>query len=413
MRILFLSDNFRPEGNAPAARLYEHAVHWVRAGHDVTVITCVPNFPEGKVYAGYRNKWHGVEWMDGIRVVRVKSFVTANEGFLLRTLDYLSFMLTSFVAGLFERRPDVVVATSPQFFCAVGGWALAAVRRLPFVFELRDLWPASIKAVGAMRSSKVLLALERLELFLYHRADAIIAVTESFRADLVRRGIAPEKIGVVLNGADISTYSPRPIDQELSTRYETTGKFVVGYLGTHGLAHNLPNMLEAAVLLQHRDDIVFLFAGAGADRKRVEQIVKNRALTNVRLVPRQPKEMMPRLWSLCSLTLVPLRDSPVFSTVIPSKIFESMAMGIPILISVPEGEAVRIVCESGAGIAVPPEDPEATAREVLRLAGDRALMAQLRESAASAARQYSRGAQAVRMLEILARCAGARGGRAS
>ena len=162
MHILFLSDNFRPESNAPAARLYEHAVRWVRAGHDVSVITCAPNFPEGKVYAGYKNRWRDVEWIDGIRVVRVKSFITANEGFLLRTLDYMSFMVSSFIFGLFERRPDVVVATSPQFFCAVGGWTLSVLRRLPFIFELRDLWPASIEAVGAMHSSWVLRALERL-----------------------------------------------------------------------------------------------------------------------------------------------------------------------------------------------------------------------------------------------------------
>src|SRR5437868_7371956 len=144
MRILFLSDNFPPEGNAPATRVYEHAVRWVRDGHDVTVITCAPNFPEGRLYSGYRNAWRSIELLDGVRVVRVKTYIAANEGFVRRTLDYLSFMASGFVAGLFEERPDIVVATSPQFFCAVGAWSLAAVRRLPFVFELRDLWPASI-----------------------------------------------------------------------------------------------------------------------------------------------------------------------------------------------------------------------------------------------------------------------------
>lgn len=401
MHILFLSDNFRPESNAPAARLYEHAVRWVRAGHEVNVITCAPNFPEGKVYAGYRNRWRDVEWMDGIRVIRVKSFITANEGFLLRTLDYVSFMFSSFVAGLLERRPDVVVATSPQFFCAVGGWALSAVRRLPFVFELRDLWPASIEAVGAMRSGRVLRTLERLELFLYRRAGAIIAVTESFRTDLVRRGIPGEKIHVVMNGVDRKYFSPRPVDPEFSAIYGTAGKFVVGYLGTHGLAHNLPGVLEAAELLRDRTDIMFIFAGSGAGRKQVEEIVGERQLTNVRLIPRQPKEVMPRLWSLCDLTVVPLRDSPVFSTVIPSKIFESMGMGVPILISVPAGEAVEIVLNAHAGVAVPPEDPISMAREIERLADDRHALARLKTSARSAADRYSRGGQAEKMLSIL------------
>jgi len=403
MHILFLSDNFRPESNAPAARLYEHAVRWVRAGHDVSVITCAPNFPEGKVYAGYKNRWRDVEWIDGIRVVRVKSFITANEGFLLRTLDYMSFMVSSFIFGLFERRPDVVVATSPQFFCAVGGWTLSVLRRLPFIFELRDLWPASIEAVGAMHSSWVLRALERLELFLYRRADAIVAVTESFRVDLVRRGISSEKIYVVMNGVDTEYFAPRPIDSELSTVFDTAGKFVVGYLGTHGLAHNLPNVLESVAMLRDRSDIVFIFAGSGADRKRVEEIVREKDLTNVRLIPRQPKEVMPRLWSLCDLTLVPLRNSPVFSSVIPSKIFESMGMGVPIIISVPAGEAVDIVLASNAGVAVPPDDPVAMAQEIARLADDRKMLAEFKAAAAAAAAQYSRSAQAERMLGIIAK----------
>ena len=156
MRILFLSDNFPPEGNAPATRLYEHAVRWVRAGNDVVVITCAPNFPEGRLFPGYRNSWRRVEVLDGIRVVRVKTFITANEGVLKRTLDYLSFMLMATVMSLFERRPDVVVATSPQFFCALAGWMVGVLKWRPFVFELRDLWPASIVAVGAIAISRLL-----------------------------------------------------------------------------------------------------------------------------------------------------------------------------------------------------------------------------------------------------------------
>ena len=220
MRILFLSDNFPPETNAPATRTYEHAVRWVRAGHDVTVITCAPNFPEGKLFPGYKNRWQQVETIDGIRVVRVKTYITANEGFLRRTLDYLSFMATGFFAGLFERRPDVIVATSPQFFCAVGGWLLSVFRWRPFVFELRDLWPASIVAVGAMQRSFAIRALEKIELFLYRRAAVIVTVTEAFRDDLTMRGIDPKKIQVVRNGVDLDQYQPRPRDAELAREFD-------------------------------------------------------------------------------------------------------------------------------------------------------------------------------------------------
>lgn len=401
MRILFLSDNFPPETNAPASRLFEHAKVWVGAGHDVTVITCAPNFPKGQVFPGYRNRWYSPETVDGIRVVRVKSYITANEGFLKRTLDYVSFAASGFVAGLFQRRPDVVVATSPQFFCAVGGWALAAVRRVPFVFELRDLWPATIKAVGAVKEGFLLRTLERLELFLYRRAAAIIAVTESFGEDLRSRGIGPEQIAVVINGVDLNTFKPRERDPDLARQHHLEGKFVVGYLGTHGMCHGLESVVDAAERVRCREDIAFIFVGGGATRKMVEDQVKTRGLSNVRLIAPQPKEMMPRLWSLCDVALVPLRDDPVFATVIPSKIFECMGMAIPMLMALPEGEATGIIRRTGAGVVVPPEDPEAMAQAVEALADDPQLLARLRRQAYAAASLYSREAQAQRMLAIL------------
>ena len=405
MRILFLSDNFPPEGNAPATRLHEHAVRWVRDGHSVTVITCAPNFPEGRLFPGYRNAWRTVETVDGIRVVRVKTYITANEGFLRRTLDYASFMLMGFVFGLLERRPDVVVATSPQFFCALGGWMLALCKWRPFVFELRDLWPASIVAVGAMRKSILIHWLEALELFLYRRADAVVAVTDAFRADLIARGIGGGKIDVVINGVDLERYAPAPRDAELAQRFDLDGRFVVGYLGTHGMAHALDSVLEAALRLRGRSDIAFFFAGGGAERARLEQRVAERGASNVRLIPRQPKDVMPRLWSLCDVSVIPLRDTPVFATVIPSKLFECMGMGIPVVMALPRGEATAIVEATGCGVVVPAEDPQALAQAIISLADDPVQLQRLRAASAAAAPNYSRDAQARRMLAVLERVA--------
>lgn len=401
MRILFLSDNFPPECNAPASRLYEHARYWVAEGHDVTVITGAPNFPEGKLFAGYRNAWRQAEILDGIRVVRVKTYMAANQRFLRRTLDYLSFMASATFFGLFERRPDVIVATSPQFFCAQGGWLLSVLRRRPFVFELRDLWPASIVAVGALKPGLLVRLLERLELFLYRQADAIVSVTQSFREDLVRRGIARDKIAVVLNGADLSWCAPRPRDGGLAAEFGLTDKFVVGYLGTHGMAHGLEKVLEAAERLRARGDIAFLFAGGGAERETVERLVSERGLESVRLMPRQPKERVPALWSLCDLALIPLRDDPVFATVIPSKLFEAMGNGVPVLMSLPEGEATAIVRQTGCGVTVPPEDAPAMAEAIAALADDPERMARLRVVARRAAPRYSREDQARRMAGVL------------
>lgn len=400
MHILFLSDNFPPETNAPATRLYEHAIHWIKAGHQITIITCAPNFPEGKLFAGYRNAWRQVEMLDGMRVVRMKTYITANEGFIKRSLDYLSFMLMGFVGGLFEKRPDLVVATSPQFFAAIGGWVLSVVKWRPFVFELRDLWPASIMAVGAMQKTFIIRILEHIEIFLYHRADAIIPVTHAFKKDLIDRGIDGNKIHVVINGVDLSRYVPQPRDTKIATEFNLQDKFVAGYMGTHGMAHALPKVLEAAELLLDEPQIVFFFAGSGAERSKVELIVAEKKLHNVRLIPRQPKERMPQLWSLCNISIVPLRNTPVFSTVIPSKIFESMAMGVPILMSLPEGEATDMIKSTGSGICVPPENPRAMADALLMLAKQKEVWLDLRESGLAAAPQFSRGQLAATMISI-------------
>ena len=206
MHVLFLTDNFPPEVNAPASRTHEHCRQWVAAGARVTVITCAPNFPKGRVFDGYRNRLWQQEVMDGVRVIRVWSYITANEGFARRVLDYMSFMLSAFLASLFVRRVDVVVGTSPQFFTAVAAWAVGAIKRVPFVFELRDLWPESIKAVGAMKQSAAIRLLERLEMFLYRRAARIVSVTHAFRETLIKRGIDGAKIDVVTNGVDVSRF---------------------------------------------------------------------------------------------------------------------------------------------------------------------------------------------------------------
>ncbi len=228
MKILFLSDNFPPETNAAATRVYERACYWIEAGHEVVVLTSAPNFPEGRLFSGFRNSWRNVENMSGIRVVRVKTFITANQGVALRTLDFMSFMVSAFVNGLLEKRPNVIVSTSPQFFAAVGGWALGACRRVPFVFELGDLWPASIIAVGAMKQSWVLKFMEWLELFLYRRAATVVALTQAFKRNLIARGIAPDKIAVVINGVDSGRYGPRPRDEKLAAEWKLGECFTVG-----------------------------------------------------------------------------------------------------------------------------------------------------------------------------------------
>ncbi|MFH0910633.1 MAG: glycosyltransferase family 4 protein [Planctomycetota bacterium] len=401
MRILFLTENFYPEMNASATRVYERAWYWVRWGHEVTVVTTAPNFPMGRVFPGYENRWRQVETLDGIRVVRVKTYMSPNKGTVRRTLDFSSFLFMGLAGALGEGKPDVVAATSPQFFAAVAGWLASIFKNRPFVFELGDLWPASISAVGAMQENTLLRCMERLELFLYRRSAAIVALTDAFQKNLVQRGIPPEKIKVVRNGVDLPRYSPRPRNASLAREWGIDDRFTVGYLGTLGMAHALEKVLDAAELLKNHEDIRFLFVGPGAARDGLVAESQARRLGNVIFIPPQPKENMPEYWSLCDAALVHLKDSPVFASVIPSKIFEAMGMGKPILLAAPQGEASQIVEGEEAGLCLPPEDPNALAQAVLRLKEDAGLHRRLSQASLAAAPKYTREKQARDMLSVL------------
>ena len=410
MRILFLTENFPPETNAAATRVHERALYWVKDGHLVTIITSAPNFPQGKLYAGWKNKWYQTEIHEGIRVVRIKTYIAANRGTTRRMLDFISFMITAFFAGLFEKRPDVIAATSPQFFAAVCGWALGSVRRIPFVFELGDLWPASIIAVGAMRPNFYLQLMEKLELFLYRRSASVAALTHAFKKNLIKRGISANKISVVINGVDLWRYAPQSRDVNLAKAWDLENKFVFGYVGTHGMAHGLSNILDAAELLKHRDDIRFLFVGDGAERTALISYAKKLQLNNIVFLPPQPKEMMPKVWSLCNVALVHLKNTPTFAEVIPSKMFEAMGMGLPVLMALPSGEATEILEQDGAGIAIPPEDPKALADAVQQLCDDKALLKKLQKQSLAAAPLHSRKSQAQQMINVLTAAAEGHGG---
>ncbi len=410
MNILFLSENFPPETNAAATRVYERAAYWARWGHDVTVITCAPNFPHGKIFPGYENKWLQTEEMDGIRIVRVKTYIAPNRAVIRRVLDFLSFMVMGFFAALGQKKPDLVTATSPQFFAAVAGWAVGAVRRVPFVFELGDLWPDSISAVGAMGPNPALRLMEKLELFLYGRSACIIALTGTFKENLVSRGIPEGKVAVVINGVDLPRYGPRPRNAELAETWGLEGRFVVGYMGTHGMAHGLSNVLDAAEVLAQEKDIRFLFAGAGAEREALMAESDRRGLKNTVFMPAQPKGAMPEVWSLCDVALVHLKDSPVFAGVIPSKMFEAMGMGLPILLSAPKGEASRIVQADKAGLWVPAEDPGALANAVRSLFKKPKATKAFAERSLKAAPLHGRERQARRMIAVYELAAKGKGG---
>lgn len=403
MHILFLTDNFPPEVNAPASRTFEHCREWVLAGHRVTVITCAPNFPNGKVFEGYRNRLWQKEEVAGICVVRVWSYIAANEGFVKRVADYLSFMVAAVFGALFIQKVDVIVGTSPQFFTACAAYLVSKVKNVPWVFEVRDIWPESIRAVGAMRDSGVLDMLERLEMFLYHKASAIISVTNAFREKLALRGVDQEKISVVTNGVDVSRFSPRNKDFELVSRLGLEGKFVAGYIGTHGMAHALDTILDAAKLLKHSPDgdryrIVLL--GDGANKSSLLERARNEQIDNVLFLDSVSKDEVVRYWSLLDVAIIHLKKTDLFTSVIPSKLFECMGMAIPVLHGV-LGESAEIVRSEGVGLVFEPESSVGLVSGLRQLEGDKELFARLKVNGPKAAQKYDRCALASKMLDVV------------
>lgn len=398
MKILFLTDNFPPEVNAPASRTYDHVCEWKKYGHEITVITCAPNFPKGKVYDGYKNKWYQTETMDGIKVIRVWSYIAANKGFLKRTLDFISFSVTSFLAGLFQKA-DIIIATSPQFFTALSGRSLSFFKRTPWIMEVRDLWPESIKTVGAMKDNAFIRYFEWEEKCCYKSAKKIVVVTDSFKRTLINRGIASEKIEIVKNGANRELFKPLPKDETLVKELGLEGKKVIGYIGTHGMAHKLDFILQCAKNLQDKN-YHFLFIGSGAEKDNLLKLKEELQLNNVTMLDSVPKTEVSRYISILDLSLINLRKSDLFKTVIPSKIFENAGMEIPIIMGV-QGEAQEIIEYYGAGLCFEPENEADFNAKLSTLLDDETLYKKCQEGCRVLSIDFDRKKLARKMLDVI------------
>jgi glycosyltransferase involved in cell wall biosynthesis len=385
VRILALSHYYPPEVNAPASRLSEHARVWREDGHEVTVVTCAPNHPAGQLYPGYRNRLWQEEAIDGIRVIRLWTFLAANEGFLPRIANYLTY-LSSVLFWMWRLPPaDVVMSTSPQFFCGLAGWFLKR-RKRPWVLEIRDLWPESIVTVGAMKRGAVIRAIEKVEAFAYRHADLVVSVTDGFVPHIrARRPRSP--IAVIKNGVDLSRFASDPAADAFRAEHGLTGKFVASYVGTHGMAHGLQAVIAAAERLRHRHDIAFLMVGGGAEREAIKALRDAKGLTNIVMLDQLPKAAMPAVWGASDAALILLKRVDTFKSVIPSKMFEAMALGVPMILGV-EGEARALMDDASGGIAITPEDDAELAAAIERLADDRDLGRRIGASAQAFVRTH-------------------------
>lgn len=402
MRIAYISHYFLPEIAAPSMRLHGFGQHWAAQGHEVTVLTGFPNHPTGVIPPAYRGKVIQEERIDGIRVLRNWLYATPNRGFALKTLGHLSFMVTAVLLGLPRLGPvDVVIASSPTFFTAISAWLIARLRGVPMVFEVRDLWPAVFVDLGVLKNHLIIKVLEALELALYRQSAAVVTVTEAFRQDIIRRGLPPEKVHVIFNGADTQTFRPDIDGQKIRVELGLGNKFLVSYLGSHGISHGLSAVLDAAHMHGDRQEILYLLVGEGAEKEALQAKRDELGLTNVLMLPHQSPERMPELYAASDVCLVPLRDVPIFETFIPSKMFEILAMGRPLIGSV-RGEAQAILERSGGALLIPPEDPQALVSAIDSLASNPARRAEMGQAGrAFLEANFSHAALAERYLEVL------------
>ena len=399
MKILFITDNFAPEVNAPATRTYEHVKEWLKDKDiEVTIITCAPNFPHGEVYEGYKNKLYQKEYIDGIEVIRVWSYITSNSGFVKRVLDYISFGIMAFIVGLFKKH-DLIIATSPQFFTTWAAWGLSKIKRKPWIFELRDLWPESIKTVGAMKQGKVIDILEKIELGLYKSCNKVVAVTDAFKTNLINRGIDANKIKVVTNGSNVELFSAREKNQELLKSLGLENKFIIGYIGTHGMAHSLDFIVTSISKIEDKD-IHFLFIGDGAMKEKVLEIANDLKVKNATFLNPIKKEEVPEYLNICDISLAPLKKEDNFKTVIPSKIFEASAMRKPTLLGV-EGQAQEIIETHNAGLCFEPENEKDFLEKIYILKNDKEKYKELQKGCEELAIEYDRKKLAEKMLKII------------
>ncbi len=398
---------------APAARAVELARHWSRLGHEVTVLTGFPNHPTGYVPPKWRPRLRRMvyrETVDGVKVVRTWLLPYPNRKAYERMLNYSSFCVSAALRGLQIERPDVVIATSPQLLVGPAGWFIAHWKRVPFVFEVRDLWPESLAAVGVGSENSALhRVLGGVARFLYRHAQKIVVVTPAFKEHLVRHwAVAADKIAVVENGVETDLFSPGQTDRDLREKLGIVDRFVICYIGTMGLAHGLDTLIAAAKQLQEKQpEVVFLLVGEGADKERIRALARDEKLENLRFVDQQPRERIPSFINASDVCLVLLKKTELFKTVIPTKMLEFLSCAKPVILGV-EGQAQQLLESAKGGIAIQPENPDALVAAIEELAGNPSM----RDAMGRSARAYilercSRQSTAELYLQVLGELIGA------
>jgi len=369
MRILYLTQYFLPESGATQARAYEMANKWIQLGHKVTMLTEFPNHPSGIIPLTYKGKLYERVDLDGIDVLRVWVKTAPDKNYGNRLLFYLSYMVNAIFAGLLLARGkyDFIYATSPPLFVGGAALVLSYLKRIPMFFEVRDLWPETAVAIGELSNSLSISVATRLEEVCYQKAIQIVVVTHGMGDRLIQRGISPEKLIIIPNGANIEMFSFKPIERDrLRTVLGLEDKFIAIYAGIHGLAQGLDTIVQTAHILSEMSNIHFLLIGEGPKKAEILTLVKSYDLHNLTMLPEMPRELIPDYLSAADVALVPLRKTEIFKRTLPSKLFDAWACERPVILSI-DGEARTIVETVNGGIFVPPEDPTKMAEALIHL----------------------------------------------
>ena len=397
MNILLITDNFYPETNAPANRGLEHCLYWAGNGNNVTVITSAPNFPEGIIYKGYKNSLYQFSYHKGIRIIRVWTFLAENKGIWKRLIDHISFMFTSFFCGLFIKKIDVVIGTSPHIFSCVSALLISKIKRKKFVFELRDLWPDSLIAVGLDRNKILFRFGKYLEFWLYKNSDLIICLTNSFRNYLMKLNLDSKKVKVVTNGVNTIFFDPK---DSIKKKKELL-HFNVSYFGTIGMAHSIITLVNTAKIIQDnypKLPIKFTLIGSGAEHNYIKKYISDNKIKNIKILKNISRIKILSYLKITHISIIHLKKSTLFKTVIPSKLFENMAMGIPIVHGV-LGESKNLVLKYKIGITFTPENSKDLCKSILKLYHDKKLYNEISKNCLNTSKLFERNNLAKKMLD--------------
>lgn len=394
MRILLIHQAFCGPNDPGGTRHYEIAKELVALGHEITIVTSQYNYLTGGVKAEH-------SYPSGFHIRFAPALSGLHGNYFTRVCSFLSFAVSSFFVALRAGSQDVVLGTSPPLFQAVTASIIAAVRRCPFVLEVRDLWPEFAIALGVLRNSLLVRVTRLVEKMLYNAAASIIVNSPAFETYLQARGVAKFKITIVPNGADVSMFQPERFGESFRRAHGLIDDFVVIYAGALGLANGVEILLEAANRLRDQIGIKFVIVGSGKHETQLRRQAKAMKLPNLLFVTAQPKEQMPEVLAAADVCVATLAPAPALQVTFPNKVFDYMAAGRPTVLAV-KGPIQEVIENCGGGLCVAPGDGEALGQAILHLRNSSSLCAEMGAKARSHVEQnFSRTHQAQRFVEIL------------